>query len=204
MEEQKRISTEELNLLKKAIEVSVSRYEWGKYSNTFNFQNDNWDIDSVTEDIQTNSQIRKNFSNFTLHSKKIESDPENLKLFVEVARLVYQRYTWPKEHLVIYFPEGLGGTLDEIVNTLDHDYWVIYNYRKRAKKNPESLDGCSVNIRVMTTIEGLIFQALRSLKPFTGAKSSGPGHIRYMRCLEGLLFQAAKILNSDFTTKKEK
>lgn len=196
----KKLSTEEeLDLLKKAILNSVARYDGVESLSTMNFQNGLWDANSVAADIETVKKIRKQSG--LLQSKKIETSPEELALFVATARMIVGRYTWP-DQFSMNITRELSGNPTELNAWLQKDYFDLCDLRHNAKKDKSLLKNCSFNLRVMTTVEGLLFHAIRSIVPFTGKKSNGIGHIRYMRCLEGLLFQIAKTLDPNFSTKK--
>ncbi len=202
MDIKKLSSQEELELLKKALLISASRY--GMSGGFFHFKKIGWEweptLESILEDIRTNKEIRKSVG-WKLSSKKITPSIENLQTFINAARLILGRYSYP--NMELNFIKNLSGNADDIILKLKDDYWKLVELINFLKKDPSSLYGCSINIRVLATIEGLIFQAIRSLVPFSGKRGYGPGHIRYMRCLEGLLFQIGKTIDPDFTTKQK-
>jgi len=183
---------EEIQVLQEVITLIHSRYDWG--DEIFYFESDYREDD---RDRKSMKDLRTRW-NWTLKpGGEIKPNADNLALCLEAARLIHRRYEWGEFRL--NFPTELQGSGDKIVARLRVDFHRLYNFRHN-RRIPK---GVSANNRVFSTLEGLMFQAIRSVRPFSVKRTNDAQRFtRVLRCLEGLLYQLLITMGPDFKSSK--
>ena len=187
-------TTTDREALKATIILIHSRYNWGEKK--FGFEKGQ-DEASLGADRRQMITLRKEFDWTLEKDKKITPSMENLALCIQAARLIFGRYQWSLYKF--NFTEELTGTPDEIVIKLKEDFERLYAYRQ----DKAFFKKVTANNRVLSTLEGLMFQAITSIKPFSVKRHSDFGHfVRVMRCLEGLIYQLLVTINPNLVVSQ--
>lgn len=187
----------DFEVLKKALALVHERYDWS--DKKLNFESEKWDEESLKDDWEQMNYLRHQ-STWTLKkTKTIFPSMENLALCVEAARIIYGRYKW--DQYAFSFNSEIIGTISEIKEKLISDFELLYRCRKdMVLLNNKST---SPNQLALSTLEGLIFQAITSITPFSVKRLNDLGRYdRVLRCLEGLLYQIIITLNPKFPEEK--
>lgn len=203
------INTAELELLKKAIRLTHSRYDWGEYTRKFNFEQDVWDEDHTDEDRHLASMMREfqRTSGWRLTAKAWEADAACFICLIETARLIFDRYDWKGFSDKFQFTSELD-VREDLSTTLQADHDAMYQLRqnlryKRGEGHNELGNNRGAMMRVAATIEMLLYHAINSLeiherKKFQGKPTVVHGYTRFLRGLEGLFFQVCLTINPDY------
>lgn len=186
---------DDFETLKDTLVLVHSRYNWG--GKKFNFEGGKLDESSLDQDRRQMIALRQEW-NWTLKKdSKIFPSMENLALCVQTARIVYGHYRWDSYRF--NFTNELTGNPEEIIEKLKDDFERLYKYRH----NDEFFKRVTANNRVLSTLEGLMFQTITSVRPFSVKRATDYNRYnRVMRCLEGILFQLIITINPAFTAKK--
>ena len=181
--------------LQATIVLTHSRYNWGEKK--FNLEQNKWDGVSLDADRPQMITLRKEYDWKLKKDQEITPSMENLALCIQTARLIFDRYQW--NSCKFNFTEELTGTPQEIAQKLKDDFERLYAYRQ----DKNFFNKVTANNRALSTLEGLMFQAITSILPFSVKRNSDFRHfVRVMRCLEGLIYQLLITINPKFTVRQ--
>jgi hypothetical protein len=197
---------EAFSVLLKATQITHGRYDWSGTEFFVRRLSGLWDglsederkrhnfVRQLAEDKSKVFAVRTYGANYQLkRAGEVEPDFENLAFCVQAARIIFGRYEWGNR--MFHFAGELEGDVEEITEKLELDFEELY----RLRKDKQFLRGNGPNDRVLATLEGLMFQAISSVKPFSRTRNNDQGrYTRVLRCVEGLLFQLASTVDSEF------
>lgn len=204
-------STEQFNALLQAAKLVHSRYQWPQ---KFSFEDfcglkdlECVDDEEYRQDVvrQLNEDhgklvaIRRTISGGNrIQANPISPDFENLALFVNAARSIASRYEWGEEQF--HFMGELEGEVDRIVSLLKEDFEHAYDLHKALKRGKRS--DLRVPNQIADLISSLMFQAIRSVEPFSVKRESDQGRYnRVARVVENLLYQMCILVDAEYTKK---